>query len=66
MGEMTIGHYLGSEGARVIQTTELLLSARAIRDVLAARAMGVLHGPAGSGKTFTAQLILTELAVAQG
>jgi hypothetical protein len=28
----------------VIQTAELLLAARSIRDLLAARTMGVLHG----------------------
>jgi hypothetical protein len=33
--------------------------------VLSARALGVMHGPAGSGKTFAAQLVLDELAVAQ-
>jgi len=48
----------------VIQTAELLLAGRAVRDLLAARAMGVLHGPAGSGKTFAAHVALGELRVA--
>ena len=62
---MSAEHYLGLDGARVVQTPSLLLSHRAIRDVLAARALGVLHGPAGSGKTFAARLVLDELQVAQ-
>jgi len=61
---VTVGHYLEVPGARVIQTAELLLAGRALRDLLAARAMGVLHGPAGSGKTFAAHVALAELRVA--
>jgi len=62
---MTASHHLGLVGARVVRTAEVLLSGRAIRDVLSAQALGVMHGPAGSGKTFTARLVLDELAVAQ-
>ena len=58
-------HHLGLVGARVVQTAEVLLSRRAIRDVLSARALGVMHGPAGSGKTFAAQLAVGEFAVAR-
>jgi hypothetical protein len=61
---MTPSHHLGLAGARVVQTAEVLLSRRAIRDVLSARALGVMHGPAGSGKTFAAQLAVGEFAVA--
>jgi len=61
---VSVGHYLELPGARVIQTAELLLAGRATRDLLAARAMGVLHGPAGSGKTFAAHVALDQLAVA--
>ncbi|MGH2948338.1 MAG: AAA family ATPase [Solirubrobacteraceae bacterium] len=61
---MSVGHYLELPGARVIQTVELLLAGRAVRDLLAAGAMGVLHGPAGSGKTFAALVALEELRVA--
>jgi hypothetical protein len=57
---MTPTHHLGLAGARVVQTGELLLSRRAIRDLLSARALGVMHGPAGSGKTFAAQLAVGE------
>ena len=60
---MSAEHYLDLVGARVVQTPALLLSRRAILDVLAARALGVLHGPAGSGKTFAARLVLDELAL---
>jgi len=49
-------HHLGLQGARVIQTEPLLLTERALSDLLGAHAMGVLHGPAGSGKTFAAAL----------
>lgn len=61
---MTVGHYLELSGARVIQTAELLLTGRTVRDLLVARATGVLHGPAGSGKTFAAHVALSELRVA--
>ena len=62
---MSAEHHLDLVGARVVQTPALLLSRRAIRDVLAARALGVLHGPAGSGKTFAARLVLDELKLAR-
>ena len=60
---MTPTHHLGLVGARVVQTAELLLSRRAIRDLLSARALGVMHGPAGSGKTFAAELVVAEFKV---
>ena len=60
---MTPTHHLGLVGARVVQTAELLLSRRAIRDLLSARALGVMHGPAGSGKTFAAELAVAEFRV---
>lgn len=47
-------HHLALAGARVIETEALLLTERAVGDLVAARAMAVLHGPAGSGKTFAA------------
>jgi hypothetical protein len=56
-------HHLGLAGAKVVQTAELLLSRRAIRDLLSARALGVMHGPAGSGKTFAAELAVGEFQV---
>ena len=53
-------HHLGLRGARVIQTETLLLTERALHDLLEVEAMGVLHGPAGSGKTFAAALAARE------
>jgi hypothetical protein len=60
---MTPTHHLGPAGARVVQTAELLVSRRATRDLLSARALGVMHGPAGSGKTFAAELVVGEFQV---
>ncbi len=56
-------HHLGLVGAKVVQTAQVLLSRRAIRDLLSARALGVMHGPAGSGKTFAAEFAVTEFRV---
>ena len=57
---MRATHHLGLQGARVIQTETLLLTERALRDLLDVGAMGVLHGPAGAGKTFAAALAARE------
>ena len=45
-------HFLGLEGAATLQTRYLLLTRKAIADVIAAEAMGAIVGPAGLGKTF--------------
>lgn len=60
---VSVDHGWDLPGARLIQTAELLLAGRAIRDLIVARAMGILHGPAGSGKTFAARATLGELRV---
>lgn len=54
-------HYLSPEGARPMQTAQLLLAQRAIADLLKVRAMGVLHGHAGTGKTFAARMATAQL-----
>lgn len=52
---MSVPHFLGLRGARVMQTAPLLLAERAIGDLVEAHAMGVVHGEAGTGKTFAVQ-----------
>ena len=49
-------HHLGLAEARIIETRELQLAEQAVSDLVALEAMGVLHGPAGSGKTFAARI----------
>lgn len=61
---MSAGHFLGLTGARVMQTAPLLLAERAIGDLVDASAMGVMHGEAGTGKSFAAQTISATLGVA--
>lgn len=46
-------HFLALPDAALLETNSLLLVARAIDDCVAARAMGVVHGVAGVGKTFS-------------
>ncbi len=48
-------HYLDLTGASTIPTQPLMLTRRAVRDVLEAHAMGVVHGDAGLGKTFAVE-----------
>lgn len=64
-GLLLPGHYLGLNGAATLRTTSLALTERAVRDLAARHAMGVLHGPAGCGKTFAWQIAarLLEIAV---
>jgi DNA transposition AAA+ family ATPase len=45
-------HFLGLYGAATLQTRHLLLTRKAIDDVIEAEAMGAIVGPAGLGKTF--------------
>ncbi|HEX3804572.1 MAG TPA: ATP-binding protein [Solirubrobacteraceae bacterium] len=45
-------HFLGLKGAATLQTRHLLLTRKAIDDVIEAEAMGAIVGPAGLGKTF--------------
>lgn len=48
-------HFLGLAGGALIETNSLLLVERTIDDCMEARAMGVVHGVAGVGKTFSLQ-----------
>ena len=45
-------HHLGLQDAAVLATRHLLLTGRAIADLLESEAMGAVVGPAGLGKTF--------------
>ena len=60
---MTARHHLGLRGAEVMQTEAFLLAERAVHDVASAGAMGVIHGLAGSGKTFAVQAAIDSLPV---
>jgi DNA transposition AAA+ family ATPase len=56
-------HFLGLEGAATIPTRHLVLTRRAVIDVVEARAMGAVHGNAGLGKTFAVEEAVKALAV---
>jgi hypothetical protein len=45
-------HYLGLQDAAVLATRDLLLTGRAIADLIESEAMGAVVGRAGLGKTF--------------
>jgi DNA transposition AAA+ family ATPase len=55
-------HFLGVEGASTIPTEHLLLTRRAVADLVEARAMGAVHGDAGLGKTFAVEEGVTALS----
>lgn len=57
-------HHLDLADARTLPTTALALTTRAVHDLVQARAMGVVHGPAGCGKTFAWQTAAGRLDVA--
>lgn len=56
-------HFLGLEGARTIPTDHLLLTRRALGDLVDAQAMGAAHGDAGLGKTFAVEEAVTSLGI---
>ena len=53
---MSDPHYLGLKDACTIETRDLQLAEQSLIDLLALNAMGIFHGPAGSGKTFAAAI----------
>jgi DNA transposition AAA+ family ATPase len=55
---MTGRHFCGLEGARTIKTAPFALTEQAVDDLAAHRAMGVVYGQAGLGKTFAVEHIL--------
>jgi len=54
-------HFQNLCGARVLETRHLLLTKRAVMDVLLAEAIGAVIGPAGLGKTFAIEHSLREV-----
>lgn len=54
-----VRHFLDLDGARVLPTAGLQLVEQAVADVLDTNAMGVVHGPAGLGKTFAVERALS-------
>jgi DNA transposition AAA+ family ATPase len=54
-------HFLDVEGASVIATEQLLDTRDLLADLVEARAMGAVYGPAGVGKTFAVNQALGEL-----
>ncbi|GAA4609704.1 DNA transposition AAA+ family ATPase [Actinoplanes octamycinicus] len=59
-------HFLGLTDAAVLPTTTYQLTARIIDDLVANLATGVIHGPAGTGKTFAVTDNLERLRAAGG
>ncbi|MGQ0575844.1 MAG: AAA family ATPase [Pseudonocardia sp.] len=51
-------HFLNLDGARTLPTESLKMVDHAIADLIAAQAMGAIHGPAGLGKTFAVETTL--------
>lgn len=58
---MSARHFLDLSGATPVETDSLLLTCRAVRDVARHRALGVVHGAAGLGKTFAVERALAVL-----
>jgi DNA transposition AAA+ family ATPase len=57
-------HFLGLQGAAVLDTAQFQLAARVIDDLINHAATGVIHGPAGAGKTFCVETNLERLRTA--
>jgi DNA transposition AAA+ family ATPase len=53
-------HYLDLADARTLPTPGLVATHRAVTDLLAAAAMGVVHGMAGLGKTYAVEQALAQ------
>jgi type II secretory pathway predicted ATPase ExeA len=54
-------HFLGLQDAAVLPTRQYQLTARVIDDLVRFQAIGVIHGPAGAGKTFAVSAQLERL-----
>jgi len=54
-------HFLELDGANTLPTDYLLMTHRAVQDLVEAKAMGVVHGAAGLGKTYAVEQTLARL-----
>jgi DNA transposition AAA+ family ATPase len=59
-------HFLGLTGAATLDTRQFQLAGRVMDDLVEADAVGVIHGPAGVGKTFTVTSHLERMREAGG
>lgn len=59
-------HFLGLRGAATLVTSQYQLASRIIDDLIDHGATGVIHGPAGVGKTFAVDASLERLRAATG
>jgi type II secretory pathway predicted ATPase ExeA len=51
-------HFAGLDGAATLATAQFQLTARIVADLIASQATGVIHGPAGTGKTYAVEAAL--------
>jgi DNA transposition AAA+ family ATPase len=58
-------HFLRLQGAATLTTAQYQLSARIVDDLVTNAATGVIHGPAGAGKTFAVNANLERLRVGE-
>ncbi|MFC8898522.1 AAA family ATPase [Streptomyces cinereoruber] len=54
-------HFVDLDGAAALPTGHFQMTARIVRDLVAHAATGVVHGPAGTGKTFAVEAALEAL-----
>ena len=55
-------HFAGLDGAATLATAQFQLTARIVADLIASCATGVIHGAAGTGKTYAVEAALEGLA----
>ena len=60
-GSVTARHFLDLGDTATVDTTALTLTRRAVADITGHRALGVVHGSAGLGKTFAVEHVLDGL-----
>src|SRR5260370_25806299 len=54
-------HFVNLPGAATLPTRQYQLTGQIIEDLIAESATGVVHGPAGTGKTYAVQAALERL-----